>query len=95
MEKKLKWYGIEEIEFIPRGASDALINYNGKIINSVIVEDTMWERFHDDMEEGYISYNTKDIHAEDYMDELDAFAEYMRDRVDEIIDLIEMVDEEC
>ena len=40
------WYGIEHIGFIYRGGwVDPEIEYNGKRLNAVIVEETMWERY--------------------------------------------------
>lgn len=75
------WYGIEDIGFIYRGAwSDAEIEYNGKRLNSTIVEDTMWERFREYCEEN--NWNA-DEHLSD-------FAGYMKDNADEVYELIEI-----
>lgn len=58
------WYGIPGIEFIFRGQSDALVKYNGKIANSIIVEDTMWENFSENFTGDPV---TKMHEFEDYM----------------------------
>ena len=43
------WYGIENIGFISRGAwVDPEIEYKGRRLNAIIVEETMWERYTED-----------------------------------------------
>lgn len=49
MKELPDWYGIEGIGFVWHGQwADPEIEYNGKRINSYIVEETMWERFKED-----------------------------------------------
>ena len=43
------WYGIKDIYFIWHNEwSDPEIEYKGKRCSCFVVEDTMWERFHED-----------------------------------------------
>ena len=73
------WYGIEGIGFIWRGSwSDPGLEYNGKVINSTIVEDTMWDRFTHDDDGNYIERNEKDFNT------------YMKDNADEVKELCEL-----
>lgn len=75
------WYGIEDIGFIWRGSwSDPEIEYNGKRLNSTIVEDTMWERFREDCEE-------KNWSADEHLSD---FVGYMKDNANEVYELIEI-----
>lgn len=76
------WYGIEDIGFIWHGSwSDPEIEYNGNVVNSTIIEDTMWDRWtHDD----YGEYLLEKANDED------GFAQYMRDNVDDVYELIEL-----
>lgn len=72
------WYGIEGIHFIWNGCwNDPQIEYNGYILNSHIVEDTMWERYNEDIQEDYIEA------------EMD-FEDYMKQEADEVKYLIEL-----
>lgn len=73
------WYGIEGIGFIWHGSwSDPEIEYKGEVINSFIVEDTMWERYCEEQKEkGKI------------VDE-DDFGDYMRSNKSEVYELIEL-----
>ena len=60
------WYGIENIGFISRGAwADPEIEYQGKRLNAVIVEETMWERYTEDAdkETKFVTYMQK--HADE------------------------------
>lgn len=64
------WYGIKEIGFICHNDwSDAEIEYKGKRINSTIVEDTMWERFKEEMEEKGLNEREMENKFEQYMQE--------------------------
>lgn len=45
-KKKPNWYGIHGIKFIyHNNTADPEILYKGKLINAMVVEDTMWDRF--------------------------------------------------
>ena len=77
------WYGIEGIGFIWRGNwADPEIEYKGKVINSVIVESTMWERYREEQSE-------KGKRADE-----DGFGDYMRNNKEEVFELIELAIEE-
>lgn len=74
------WYGIEGIGFIWHNSwADPEIEYDGEVLNSHIVEDTMWERYNEDCKEQGIE-----------PDEEEGFSNYMRDNRDEVIELIEL-----
>lgn len=73
------WYGIKDIGFIWHGSwADPEIEYKGRVLNSTIVEDTMWERYHEDCE----------IDGEKPSAEL--FAYYMRVNQSDVYELIEI-----
>ena len=76
------WYGIEDICFIWHGQwSDPEIEYKGRVLNSTIVEDTMWERFREEcVEQGK---NADD--CIDYFDEC-----YMKEHAEDVYELIEL-----
>lgn len=50
LEKKYpNWYGIDGIKFIWHNEwADQEIEYKGRRCSCYVVEDTMWERFHED-----------------------------------------------
>lgn len=74
------WYGIEDIGFIWRGEwADPEIEYKGKVLDSIIIENTMWERYNIECKEKGIECN------EDYFDN-----HYMKEHSDEIYELIEL-----
>lgn len=71
------WYGIKPIRFIWRGSwADPDICYNRMVVNSHIVEDSMYERYCEDCREGNLGITD------------DGFAEFMRNNKDEIVELI-------
>ena len=71
------WYGIKPIRFIWRGSwADPDICYNRMVVNSHIVEDSMYERYCEDCREGNLEITD------------DGFAEFMRNNKDEIVELI-------
>lgn len=71
------WYGIKPIRFIWRGSwADPDICYNRMVVNSHIVEDSMYERYCEDCREGNIEITD------------DGFAEFMRNNKDDIVELI-------
>lgn len=75
------WYGIEDIGFIWHGAwADPEIEYKGRVVNSVIIEDSMWENFRDECHE-------QGKRADDCMDEFD---EYMKEHASDVYELIEL-----
>lgn len=75
------WYGIEDIGFIPHGSwSDPEIEYRGQRLNATIIEDTMWERFHEHCKENNCNADEK----------LSDFVPYMREHVEDVYELIEM-----
>lgn len=83
-KNKPNWYGIKNIKFIFHNEwSDPEIEYYGRIIDSYVVEDTMWERFNEDINLGYIEVG-KECSFE--MD--NAFEKYMKDYSDDVIELI-------
>lgn len=80
MKEYPDWYGISDIGFIWHGEwSDPEIEYDGKRINSTLIEDTMWDRWiHDDC---------GNLIQEREVDE-DGFSKYMKENVDDIYELI-------
>ena len=71
------WYGIKPIRFIWRGSwADPDICYNRMVVNSHVVEDSMYERYCEDCREGNLEITD------------DGFAEFMRNNKDEIVELI-------
>lgn len=71
------WYGIKPIRFIWRGSwTDPDICYNRMVVNSHIVEDSMYERYCADCKEENIEITVS------------GFAEFMRNNKDEIVELI-------
>lgn len=71
------WYGIKPIRFIWRGSwADPDIGYNRMVVNSHIVEDSMYERYCEDCREGNLEITD------------DGFAEFMRNNKNEIVELI-------
>ena len=71
------WYGIKPIRFIWRGEwADPDICYNRMVVNSHIVEDSMYERYCEDCREGNLEITD------------DGFAEFMRNNKDEIVERI-------
>ena len=78
------WYGIAGIEFIvtsPRNSDNRILFEGVEDDSSVIVEDTMWERYNEDFP------------AADYDDERDyetGFVRYMNENAEEVKDLIRM-----
>lgn len=70
------WYGIEGVGFIWHNEwSDPEIEYKGKRFSCYIVEDTMWERYKEDISS---------------IDE-EEFERYMQDNADEVRELCELV----
>lgn len=73
------WYGIPCIGFIYHGDwADPEIEYDGEILNSCIVEDSMWSMYTEDCAE---------IGKESNIDE---FAIYMKEHADDVYYLIEL-----
>ena len=73
------WYGIPNIGFIYHNDwTDPEIEYEGEILNSYIVEDSMWSIYTEDCEETGKEPN------------IDEFADYMKDNTDEVYYLIEL-----
>ena len=81
MKEYPNWYGIENIGFIYHGSwSDPEIEYNGHVVNSYIIENTMWERFREDCKE-------QGKNADDCIDDFDV---YMKEHKDDVYELIEI-----
>lgn len=77
------WYGIEDIGFIWHNTqADAEIEYDGYVINSCIVEDTMWYDWTHDDEDNIIPERESDE---------DGFEQFMRDNATDVKELIMMV----
>lgn len=77
MKEYPNWYGIEGVGFISHGEwSDPEIEYNGIVINSSIIEDTMWEYFIEEYPE--------------YDDNYEEFAKYMQNNKEEVLSLLSM-----
>lgn len=77
------WYGIEGITFIYMGSwSDSYIGYKDYAINSCCIEDTMWERYNDECP-------APPYQSEEYRRYEADFAAYMREKRDEVFELIE------
>ena len=77
------WYGISDIGFVWHGTqADPEIEYKGHRINSVVIEDTMWER--------WIYDNDGNLLPERENDD-DGFSRFMRDNADEVRGLIDFV----
>ena len=75
------WYGIEDIGFIWHGSwSDPELEYKGKVVNSYIIEDSMWERFREDCEE-------QGKNADVCIDEFDT---YMKENAYDVYELLEL-----
>lgn len=73
------WYGIPNIGFIYHNDwADPEIEYDGEILNSHIVEDSMWSIYTEDCEETGKKSNT------------DEFAIYMKEHADDVYYLIEL-----
>lgn len=73
------WYGIKDIGFISHGAwSDPEIEYKGRVLNSIIVENTMWERYNEECE------------ADGVTPDEDDFALYMESHPEDVYELIEI-----
>ena len=80
MKEYPNWYGIEDIGFIWHGEwSDPYIEYKGKQLNSVPIEDSMWSIYCEECKEDGIN-----------PDEDEGFSQYMRDNADEVRYLIEV-----
>ena len=80
MKEYPNWYGIEDIGFIWHGEwADPEIEYKGHIINSHIIEDTMWERFKEECEELGISANAF------------YFDTYMGEQAEDVYELLELI----
>lgn len=81
MKEYPNWYGIEGIGFIWHGSwSDPELEYKGKVINSYIIEDSMWERFREDCEE-------QGKNADTYIDEFDT---YMKENAEYVYEFLEL-----
>ncbi len=73
------WYGINGIKFIWHNEwTDPEIEYKGKRCSCFIVEDTMWERYNEEMSEA-----RKPVKENE-------FAEYMREKADDVYELCEL-----
>lgn len=46
------WYGIEGIKFECRGQQDGLLHYKEHIFNANDLQDSLWELYREDMENG-------------------------------------------
>lgn len=80
MKEYPNWYGIEGIGFISHGEwSDPEIEYNGKIVNAIVIEDAMVERYRED--------------TGDDTDNEERFLQYMKDHAEDIYELLDMLDE--
>ena len=81
MKEYPNWYGIEDIGFIWHGSwSDPELEYNGHIINSYIIEDSMWEKFREDCKE-------QGKNADACIDEFDT---YMKEHAEDVYELLKM-----
>lgn len=79
MAERTKWKYFEEAEFIWNGYwNDPQLKYNGKIYNSHIIEDTLWERFNEEAKEEGIELNEEN------------FTVYCKDNQDDIRELFEI-----
>lgn len=80
------WYNIDGIEFHFMGPwADFEITFDGvRDAAGVVVEDTMWERYTEDVPE------PDDYRGDNWGVYVDQFADYMRDNTDEVKDLIRM-----
>lgn len=77
------WYGIEGIGFIWHNSwADPELEYKGKIVNSYIVEDTMWERWIYDDDDNLIPERENDE---------DGFGNFMRENAEGVYELLENI----
>lgn len=78
------WYGISGIGYIWHNSwTDPELEYKGKRINIHLVEDTMWNRWiHDDDGVGILIPEREN--------DLDGFAEYMKENKDEVYELMDI-----
>lgn len=77
------WYGIEGIRFqYINDNTDPRIWYKGRDCSCYVVEDTMWDRFHEDMGEDAMEALTI---GEQY----GIFASFMEDNADDVKELCE------
>lgn len=78
------WYGIEGIKFqYINDWADPRIWYKGKDCSCYVVEDTMWERFWEDMGEEVMEAMTE-------TERMGIFKSYMLDNADEVRELCEV-----
>ena len=83
MKELPNWYGIPEIGFIYHGEwNDPEIEYKGKRINVVIIENTMLSRYREECEE----------EGKENKDDA-GFDAYMKEHADEVYDLIIAMEE--
>lgn len=81
MKEYPDWYGIPDIGFIWYNTqTDPMLEYKGKLINSTIIEDTMWERYTHDDDGNYISINASDE---------EGFKHFMLHNKDDVYELLE------
>ena len=74
------WYGIPHIGFVYRGPwSDPALEYKGKIINSHVIEDTMWERYRE-----YCNERGE-------IENINGFDSFMRENADDVYELCDLV----
>ena len=83
MKKYPNWYGIENIGFIWHNSwTDPEIEYKGNKINSTIIEDTMWYEYTHDEYDNYLPDRELDS---------DGFELFMRENVNKVYELIDLV----
>lgn len=73
------WYGIPDVGFIYHNEwADPELEYDGEILNSHIVEDSMWAQYREDCEEDGIE------------PDMDGFEVYMKEHAYDVYYLIEL-----
>lgn len=77
---KRNWYGIKGLEFVWHGEwSDPGVIYKGIEVDSVVPENTMWDRWIHDDDGNFI---------QEREDDEKGFCQYMRDNANEVRELI-------
>lgn len=86
MKEYPNWYGIPNIGYIRRGEwNDSALEYNGKIYNVFDIEIPMWDRWIHDENGDFLKERE---------DDEEGFAQFIRDNVKEVYELLENITEE-
>ena len=67
------WYGIESIKFEQLGQQDALLHYKEHIFNANDIQDSLWEFYQEDTENGLTPIKWEEFvitHAIAYLEDL-------------------------